>query len=365
MVAQSIAINLKRLRSAKGFSQGKIAGMAGLSRLAYANIESGKANPRVNNLQQIADVLSVGIQDLVTQVPKIDSLRFRCKKMPTGREKSRRDQIVADVAFWLRDYSDLEARLVKQRQTVLKDIKSTDPKDVAAKVRKVLNLKDDEPINDICGLVEHAGVKIKFVESDLEGFFGLSAFDKNGFPAIVVNVKDGISVERQIFTVAHELGHVVMHHGSFRADAMVESDKEEKEADQFAGYFLMPKEAFYKSWQENKGLHWLRSILHIKRIYKVSYKTVIHRLVDEGVDSKIWRDFPAEYRRQYGEDLKDHKEPRPLDPLDFVEDRLSALTREALDKELISVGRGAEILGIGVEDMRERIASWGLVHDSI
>ena len=365
MAIQSIAINLRRLRSARGLSQAGLAQKAGVSRIAYSNIENGKASPRVNNLQLIADALSVGMQEVVTPVPKIDFLRFRCKKMLAGGQKSCREQIVADVAFWLRDYSDLEARLAKQRQSPLKEIKSTDPREVAAKVRKALHLKDDEPISNICGLVKHAGVKIKFVNSDLDGFFGLSAFDKGGFPAIVVNVREGISVERQIFTVAHELGHIVMHYGSFQKEATVESESEEAAADQFAGYFLMPQEAFNKSWQENKGLHWLQSILHIKRIYKVSYKTVIHRLIGEGVDPKIWKDFPTEYRRQYGEDLKDHKEPRPLDPLDFVEDRLCALTREALEKELISVSRAAEILGIGVEDMRERIASWGLVYDNV
>lgn len=364
MSTNPIAINLRRLRSSRGLTQDDLAKKAKLSRIAYSNVENGKASPRVNNLQQIADVLDVGIQELVTPVPTISSLRFRSKKMPTGHARNSRDQIVADVAFWLRDYSGLEEKLSKQRPTVFKGIKANNPKEYAVKVRDALHLKGDEPINDICGLVEHAGVKIKLVKSDLDGFFGLSAYDQNGYPAIIVNVREDISVERQIFTVAHELGHIVMHQGSFDGGFAKEKDKEENEADQFASYFLMPQEAFDKSWEENKGLHWLKSILHIKRVYKISYRTVINRLVEHGVDKKIWESFNIEYQKQYGGNLRNHKEPRPLDPLDFLEDRLSALTQEALAKELISVSRAAEILDISIEEMRDRINSWSLVNES-
>lgn len=364
MSTNPIAINLRRLRGSRGITQGDLAKKAKLSRIAYSNVENGKASPRVNNLQQIADALDVSIQELVTPVPTINSLRFRAKKMLTGHARDSRDQIVAEVAFWLRDYSGLEEKLSKQRPNVFKSIKASNPKEYAAKVREIWKLKNDEPINDICGLVEHAGVKIKLLKSDLGVFFGLSAYDQSGYPAIVVNVREDISVERQIFTVAHELGHIVMHQGSFDGGFAEEREKEEKEADQFASYFLMPQEAFEKSWEENKGLHWLKSILHIKRVYKISYRTVINRLVEHGVDKKIWESFNLEYQKQYGGNLKNHKEPHSLDPLDFLEDRLSALTQEALAKELISVSRAAAILDISIEEMRDRINAWSLVNES-
>lgn len=109
-----------------------------------------------------------------------------------------------------------------------------------------------------CGLVEHAGVKIKLLKSNLDGFC-LSAFDQNGYPAIVVNVREDISVERQIFTVAHELGHIVMHQGSFDGGFAEEKEKEEKEADQFASYFLMPKEGLRNLGKRIKGCTGLKA----------------------------------------------------------------------------------------------------------
>src|SRR3989338_10278919 len=163
MSTNPIAINLRRLRGSRGITQGDLAKKAKLSRIAYSNVENGKASPRVNNLQQIADALDVSIQELVTPVPTINSLRFRSNKMPTGHARNSRDQIVADVAFWLRDYSGLEEKLSKQRPTVFKGIKANNPKEYAVKVREALHLKGDEPTNDICGLVDHAGVKIKLL----------------------------------------------------------------------------------------------------------------------------------------------------------------------------------------------------------
>ena len=80
--AQIIAINLKRIRGAKGISQSILARKAGLSRSTCSRVENGKANPKVSDLQRIADILEVNISRLVTPVPPIKSLRFRlaCKE---------------------------------------------------------------------------------------------------------------------------------------------------------------------------------------------------------------------------------------------------------------------------------------------
>ena len=43
---------------------------------------------------------------------------------------------------------------------------------------------------------------------------------------------------------------------------------------------------------------------------------------------------------------------------DFMEDRLSRLERKAVEDEEISLGRAAEILRIGLEDMGELSSSW-------
>ena len=52
------------------------------------------------------------------------------------------------------------------------------------------------------------------------------------------------------------------------------------------------------------------------------------------------------------------QEPERLSPADFEEDRLSRLVRLAVEREEISLARGAEILGLPLSAMRERASSW-------
>lgn len=356
MGVKDISNNLRRLRSIKGLNQQEISQRAGLSRVAYSSIENGKAAPRVSNLQKLADALEVSMEELIKPVPQLADVRFRKNNM-NAREKNRRDQIVAEIAYWLKDFNFLEEVLGEVSRFKLKNCGGKDPEDTADKARRILGLKSDDPINDICGLVENAGIKIKLIPLDLEKFFGLSAFDAGGNPAIIVNSSDTITVERQIFTVAHELGHILLHQGSYNAAEIREPKIEEQEADQFAGYFLMPREAFLKSWKENQGLHWFDNVLHIKRIYKVSYQTVLRRLKDLGAPD-LYPDFLRLYKMRYKKVLNRKSEPIPLDRIDLLEDKLSRLVKAAYEQEIVSFNRAAEILRIDNAAMRELAGSW-------
>ncbi len=135
----------------------------------------------------------------------------------------------------------------------------------------------------------------------------------------------------------------------------------------------MPEKAVAEGMEENKGLPLVKAILHIKRRFKVSYRTVLYRLVETGrADKSIWPAFYKEYKRTYGDDLTDHKEPnplsisalkepKPLDCTDFIEDKFSRLVRDAYEKEEITTSRAAEMLNIGLDEMRERACAWAMV----
>ncbi|HEX2688192.1 MAG TPA: helix-turn-helix transcriptional regulator [Kofleriaceae bacterium] len=55
----ALSQNLRRLRDAQKLSQAELAERAKLSRVAYRNIESGAASPKVDTLLRIADVLDL------------------------------------------------------------------------------------------------------------------------------------------------------------------------------------------------------------------------------------------------------------------------------------------------------------------
>ncbi len=369
MNLQLLAQNVRRLRTAKHFSQSALADTAGLSLPAVKSIELAKSEPRMRTVQAIARALEVRLQDLFLPVRELQTVRFR-----SARRMQNRGNVLAAVARWLDDFNYLEEILGQQLPFTLNEIRSRCSREhsteAAELCRKKLGLKPREPIHDICGLLEQAGVKLLSVPMASDGFFGLSVGEEDGGPAVVVNVWERIAVERRIFSAAHELGHLMLHPDAYDVTQIKENKEEEQEADCFAGHFLMPNEGFRKEWGEASGLHWVERVFKIKRIFRVSYKTVLFRLIEnEVVDSSIWMRFHQAYHQKFNRRLPFKEEPMAIDStepfglhrFDFFEDRFSRLTREAVEKDKISISRGAEILGISIEEMQDILRNWEAV----
>jgi Zn-dependent peptidase ImmA (M78 family)/transcriptional regulator with XRE-family HTH domain len=346
----------------KGFNQGDVAERAGISRNAYRAIETGDSEPREGNLQKIATALGVTVMDLVRPVPELKTVRFRSHRSLTAQQRALRENLVTEFALWLQDFNELEELLNVEEESSLKDSNPGKPEQAARRAREALGLHENCPVIDICDVLERAGIKLYQAAARLEQYFGLSAGKDDGGPAIAVNTLRSIPVERRIFSVAHELGHLLLHRESYDGSERIEDPQEEHEANLFGGYFLMPAKAFEREWEDNRGLHFIDRVMKVKRHFQVSYKTVLMRLVQDGeLDNSIWKHFPRYYEGHVRRPLQPKKEPFPLAEPDFEEDRLDHLVRNALEKNLISTDRAAEILSISVEDMRERIRSWEVV----
>jgi Zn-dependent peptidase ImmA (M78 family)/DNA-binding XRE family transcriptional regulator len=365
-----VAQNLRRLRNGRKKTQKEIADASGISLPAYKKLENASTHPRVATLEKVAKALGVRIQELVIPVRQLHAVRFRSKKKMRTREN-----ILADVARWLDNYRFLEHRLdntVPYRfENLSITLKEHDPlnraKEAARKARETMGLDEKKPIHDICGLLESAGVKVYQINSTSEGFFGLSVGTEDAGPAVIVNVWDRISVERWIFSAAHELGHLILHLDAFDVNNDIEDMAQEREADIFASHFLMPDTGFHNEWDETWGLHPVHRILKVKRIYRISYKTVLKRLIELGMaDNGVWKQFYIAYKGLTGKSLAfknepcglKAEEPSNLDEMDFVSDRFHRLVRKAIEEEKITISRAAEMLQISVSQMREHIIAW-------
>lgn len=369
MNIDTLSANIKRYRSKKNLTQQDLSELSGISLPAIKNIERKKSLPRTNTLLVLSKVLDCRLQDLVKPVMELSSVRFRARK-----KMNRREQVLSQVSKWLNDFSFLESLLSDREEykfdIIIQSRKKRSPKEFAEEARKVLGLKEDEPIHDICGLIESCGIKLLALPYSSDAFNGLSVGADDQGPAIIINTWERISIERQIFSTAHELGHLLMHLGDYNGDTHPE-DKEqekscEKEADLFAGYFLMPEPGFNSGWAETYGMPFLDRVMKIKSIFKVSYKTVLYRLKQNGVvDNSIWLRFKNLYEAKYNKKLAfkeepfaEGSEPFGLKPFDFYADRLSRLVRRALEEDKISVSRAAEILNLSSQQMMERISEW-------
>jgi Zn-dependent peptidase ImmA (M78 family)/DNA-binding XRE family transcriptional regulator len=379
----SLSINLRRFRISRGKSQEEVAHMAELSRVGYRAIEAGTVVPKVDSLQRIARALEVELGDLLAPTRRLQAVRFRAQRKMTSRE-----QVLVEVAGWLADYNELEemvgekvafpfAALVEKIAALPKD--SNRARTAASIAREAFGLSKgghEDVVRDICGLLEAHGVKVITPTVASEGFFGLSVAADDGGPAVIVNVWERISVERWIFTAAHELGHLLLHPEAFTVSRADEVKGEEREADVFASFFLMPQRLFEKAWTETAGLRLLDRVLGVKRIFRVSYRTVLYRLADAPNAKNIWVRIQVEHRNRFGKTLggadepqrlrsEDFRMPGPraeeperLRDADFVKGRLSRLVRAAVEKKKIPLERAAEILGVDDEARAEYARSW-------
>lgn len=386
MDLSALSANLRRTRIASGKSQGDVAEAAGLSRPGYRNIEAGEAAPRVDSLMRIASALGVRLEVLLEPARALQRVRFRAQKRMTTRE-----EVLVDVARRLDDYNELEEllnnksafALARVREAIQKAKLKPGPERArfaAREARKALGL-DGAAVADICSVLENHGIKVLTSSFASEGFFGLSVADSDGGPAVVVNTWDRISVERWIFTAVHELAHLLLHLSAFDVAEDAEDKEQEVEADTFAAYFLMPEELFDAEFADSRGLGLVDRVLKIKRVFRVSYRTVLYRMQEKlspDDRKKIWMTFAFQYKKRTGKSLGKADEPeglrreaftgRPPDrsaeepdrllAADFVEDRLRLLVRSAVDRELISLGRAAEILRIDLAEMRDLANSW-------
>ncbi len=163
------------------------------------------------------------------------------------------------------------------------------PKYIANYNRKLLKLTPDEPVSNIIRLFENFGVIVYEIYSH-EKFDGLSFITDKGFPIIVIN--KWLSNDRKRFTLAHELGHILMHNENNYP--VSPSRPKEVEANEFAGEFLMPEQAIKASLV---GLR-MSSLSELKIYWQTSMSSIIRRAKNLGcIGDERYRFFMIEMSR--------------------------------------------------------------------
>lgn len=369
---KDVAQNLIKLRVANGFTQEYVAEKAGISLLAYRNIEGVKSEPNVSTLQKIAkNVYNINTAELFAEYKtQIKKVRFRALE---NKNIKKREDIVCEISSWLEKYNELINNLnkgddFKYKLTELEK-KTNNPIIMAKLARKEFGLNKDETVIDICNLLEFkAGIRVLAKQFNSDSFFGLSLEDINGGKLIVVNTWDRISVERRIFSVAHELGHILLHFKNINNDELAENEKEEKEANVFASHFLMPQNDFITVWNNCANCDFVDRVIRVKQIFRVSYQVVLYRLSEYVKEHNInnfdvWRTFNVSYSRKYKVKIdrkkelcsnldENSRELRALSNQFYEGCRLAKLIKQASDENKINIDEAAYLLNLSVNDLK-------------
>lgn len=158
------------------------------------------------------------------------------------------------------------------------------------------------PIPNLSAVLEDHSILIVPMQGDVEAFDGLSVFEpKHGLPPIMF-IRANAPADRARRTMAHELGHIVLHHHECGV-----SEECEDEADEFASEFLMPANDIRHQFSSRTRLD---DLAQLKLHWRVSMQTLLMRAeaigrVTRHQASILWKQIGAlGYRRNEPNTLK-------------------------------------------------------------
>lgn len=193
---------------------------------------------------------------------------------PQLRARSRLTQGEKSAALqWARlvdeEYQNLR-QLARPLPVRLKKLRGAQPASAASETRKVLGFDAEEPLPYLVLAVERIGVTVLGVPYSIETLDAFCAW-RDGEP--VVALLSGVPADRVRFSVAHELGHLVLHEaGQTGRDV-------EAEADEFAAELLTPLPAMRKVIPHRPTLS---AFVMLKTQWGVSVKSLVRRAREIG-----------------------------------------------------------------------------------
>jgi Zn-dependent peptidase ImmA (M78 family) len=150
--------------------------------------------------------------------------------------------------------------------------------------------------------------------------------------------------DRQRFTLAHELGHLILN-GRLGEELL---EDEEKLANRFAGAFLAPKSEVLKELGEKRTWFEPRELCVLKKSYGLSMNAWLHRAHDLSIINDATNLKMVKLFRKHGW----HKE-EPCDEYPREEPQVfTQLVFHALAEDLVSESKAAELLGKSMKESR-------------
>lgn len=231
-------ILLKLIREASGLTQADFARKLGIPPSLLSKFENAVLEPSAKMLLSIAEKAGYPFDFFVQPAFEISSgLIYHRKRASLSALTRTRLEAQArlrafDAAKIGRENGVCAAIIQREGRT---------PQEAARELRRIWNL-GDAPIDNLVTTLEEHGIFIlafDFNTDKLDGFF--VPIYEDGMDesiCIALNTNAVFTPDRQRFTLAHELGHVILHRKEFPDPSVIDF---ESEANAFAAEFLMPE----------------------------------------------------------------------------------------------------------------------------
>lgn len=267
-------------REARGYNMSELAGVVGVTRQAISRYEQGQSIPSEKVIEKISNTLDFPVEFFF-----VDSYRehiygttfFRSYATSTSKIRmavDRKCNWIGHIYDYIQQYLNLPKLslpvtdlLTNRNEFTMEDIEI-----LANMLRDHWNLGRG-PIPNLMHVIEKNGIVIARMSV---GEKKVDACHKciDGRPFIFLG-NDKISCCRDRFSLSHELGHILMH-SYLSSEELCDKkilNRIEKEANLFAGAFLMPKESFIEEVVSTRA----NSLIALKSRWKASIACIIQR----------------------------------------------------------------------------------------
>lgn len=328
-----------------------------VSAQAIGKYENDQMMPGSEVLLALAQTLKVSPEYLLSNRDvALSGVDFRKEPAAGAKEEKAVEAVIIDhLERYLEIEELLPEALLDWAAPKAKEfsIRSVAAAEVAADALRSLWKIGIDPIPAMAELLEDNGVKV--IALDLpQAVSGSKAFARRDgqHSVAVIVVNKNHNGERQRFTLAHELAHLVLQ---------LKGDWDEKEgekaADRFAGAFLVSSEMLFKRLGKVRTALSLGELLELKVFFRVSVSMLALRCKQLGIIG------PAVFNRLWGTMVrmrwvgKVAVEPYPFEA--ETPTRMERLCLRAVMEKAISEAKAGELLQISVRELDARLSPAG------
>ena len=315
---------LTQARTRLGVSKTDLAARVRVSAAAIGQYEAGVNSPRTEVLSRLAEVLNVrpGFFAVGRPLARIDTVNAHFRSLRSARVSDRLKALATATFIWELTFA-LE-RYVKLPEADLPSIAvGAKPTEAASILRQYWKLPDG-PVKHLVATAESRGIVVAvrpLHEIDAVDAFSAVIVDR---PIVITTPRRSENVFRHRFSIAHEIGHLLMH-----GDAEEHNASIEREADEFAAAFLTPAAAMDAALPRRLDL---AALDRLGRTWGVSTQSLVRRMVERG------RTTESSARRAYQRLAKTND---PLaDPTSAYSGETPSLLRKASE---LAEGAGAGV----------------------
>jgi Zn-dependent peptidase ImmA (M78 family)/DNA-binding XRE family transcriptional regulator len=316
-----------------------------VSKQALSKYEKGRINPSSEVLLALAKALDVKVDYFFRSAKVcIAGIEFRKRARLTKKEE---DRIKYQTIDFIQKYLEIEEVLNVRPafENPVTDTRITGYADIeraAMEIREKWNLGNG-PIPHLIELLEDKGFKIFEVESG-HRFDGLSGFVEN-MKIPVISILENADLVRKRFTIAHEMGHLLLDFSNAAQAAP------EKLCHAFAGALLLPQNMMMEELgrKRHKVTEW--ELKKLKGIYGMSMQAIMARAFHlHIIPENTYRLFNI-YVNQHG---WRESEPGTYEGKEKA-NRFKQIVLHAAAEQIISSSKASELLNLSLVEFEREV----------